>query len=128
MATIGQTNTPQGSVSRHFTANITRSTTSNAALFTLPAGVTILAARILGSVDSDAGTDARISIGCNTSERVFVSEYNVKTNGNLMAYPSSFLLLGTLTDPNPVNVIGRYDETGDASTTGGPWTVDIECL
>ena len=128
MATIGQSETPVGSVSKHFTANITRSTTSNAHLFTLPVGTTLLSVRVLGTVDSNAGTEARISIGCNSNERVFLSEYNVATNGNLQAYPSSVLLLGTLTDANPINVIGRYDETGDASTVGGPWVVDFETL
>lgn len=128
MATIGQANSPAGAQSRHFTGSITRSTTSNAALFVLPAGSTILSMRVLGTVVSNASTDARISVGCNTSERVFISEFNVKTNGNLQAYPSSTLLLGTLSDPNPVSVIGRYDETGTASTAGGPWTIDCEIL
>ena len=128
MATIGDTSQPAGAVSRHFTGTITRSTTSNAHLFSIPPGSTLLSVRILGTVDSNAGTEARISIGCNTNERVFVSEFNVKTNGNEQAYPSSTLLLGKLTDPNPINVIGRYDETGSASTAGGPWVVDFECL
>ena len=128
MSTIGESGRPEGAVARHYTANITRSTTSNASLFTLPAGSTILSMRVLGTIDSDAGTEARISVGCNTNERVFISEYNVSTNGNLQAYPSSSLMLGTLSDPNPVNVIGRYDETGDASSAGGPWTVDFEIL
>ena len=127
MATIGQANSPAGAQSRHFTANITRSTTSNAQLFQLPAGSTILSMRVLGSVVSDAGTNARISVGCNTNERVFISEFNVKTNGNLQSFPSSSLMLGTLTDPNPVSVIGRYDEVGSASTVGS-WTVDFEVL
>ena len=128
MSTIGESGRPQGAVPRHYTANITRSSASNAALFTLPAGSTILSMRVLGTVVSNAGTEARISVGCNTNERVFISEYNVKTNGNLQAYPSSSLLLGTLSDPNPVNVIGRYDETGTASTAGGPFTVDFEVI
>lgn len=128
MATIGETGTPAGSQSRHYTAQITRSTTSNAHLFTLPAGSTLLSLRVLGTVVSNAGTEARLSVGCNTSERVFVSEFNVKTNGNLQSYPSSTVLLGLLTDVNPIDVIGRYDETGGASTAGGPWTIDMEIL
>lgn len=127
MATIGQANTPAGSVARHYTGTIRYSHTSNVKLFTLPPQSTILSARVIGSVVSDAGTNARISIGCNTNERVFLSEYNVKTNGNLQAYPSSFLLLGALNNPNPVDVIGRYDEIGQAATVGA-WVVDFEVL
>lgn len=129
MATIGQSNSPAGVYSKYFTGQISRSTTSNAALFTLPAGSTIITWRVVGSLVSNAGTDARISIGCNTNERVFLSEFNVKTNGNLQSLPSSSPgSRGTLSDPNPVSVIGRYDETGAASTAGGPWDILCEVI
>lgn len=129
MATIGEGNRPAGAYSKYFTGQITRSTTSNQALFTLPANPTILSWRVSGSLVSNAATDARISIGCNSNERVFLSEFNVKTNGNLQSFPSSAPgSRGLISDPNPVNVIGRYDETGSASTAGGPWDVICEVL
>lgn len=127
MSTIGQSGFPSGAQVKHFTGTITRSSASNAALFTLPAGCTILSMRVIGSVVSDAGTNARISVGCNTSERIFISEFNVKTNGNLQSYPSSSLMLGTQSDPNPISVIGRYDEIGSASSVGS-WVIDFEVL
>jgi len=127
MAGISDTDRPQGIVARHFTGSITRSTTSNAVLFTLPPMPTILSWKITGTVASDAGTTARISLGCNAAERVFLSEFNVKTNGGLQSFPSS-ATHGLISDPNPIPVIARYDEDGDASTTGGPWTVDVTVI
>lgn len=125
---IGESNN-SGAYTRHYTGTITRSTTSNAHLFTLPQGSTILSMRVLGNVVSNAGTDARISVGCNSSERIFISEFNVKTNGNAQSYPSSSLLIGSpLANPKQVDVIGRYDETGTASTAGGPWVIDFEVI
>lgn len=125
---LGDTSYPGGVIPRHFTGTISRSTTSNAHLFTLPQGTTILSMRVLGSLVSN-GTMGRISVGCNSSERIFISEYNVTTNGNLQASPSSSLLIGSaLPNLNATDVIGRYDEVGSASTAGGPWTVDFEVI
>lgn len=110
-----------------FTVNVTRSQTSNTpAGVTLPAGWVTVGVRVLGPAASDAGGTATISVGStNSTTGVFVSAFNVKTNGLGLSVPSSVgVIAQTLAAPTPLTV--QYTESGTASTTGGPWTVVIE--
>jgi len=116
----------QGRVSTTFYTQITRSMTSNQQTgLILPAGFVVTEVAVFGQVASDAGGSATISVGStNSTTGVFVSAFNVKTNGVGQSIPSSSTILGVQL-PSPTYVTGSYNETGTASTAGGPWTVAI---
>lgn len=129
MPSITDTNFPSGRKLISYTTQVTRSQTSNqeSGLF-LPIGFMPTMVEVYGQVASDASGTATISVGStNSTTGVFVSAFNVKTNGVGQAIPSTAAVLGvTLAAVTPVTV--KYEEGGTASTAGGPWTVVISGL
>jgi|ERR1035437_1498178 hypothetical protein len=117
---------PNGALVKAFASNVGRGNTSASAMFTLPAGSTILAALISGTVASDASTSARISIQSSGGiAKEFLADFNVKTNGAAQSFPSSFKL-GTISPAtNPTTLTATYAEDGSGSSTGGPWTITV---
>ena len=125
---IGDVAFPNGTVTQSFASNLSRTATSAAYLFTLPAKSVVKQITVIGA-KSNAGTSARISLGSSgTSASGFLDQFNVKANGEV-SYPSSF-------DPtpasawhtSPIDIYGVYAEDGAASNTGGPWTVVVDVL
>jgi len=111
--------------SKSFSSNISRTATSAAELFVLPAHSVIKQVTVIGAV-SNAGGIATLSIGSNGGGgKDFLADLNVKTNG-VVSYPSSFNAFGGQNDPNPVILTATYAEDGNASTAGGPWTVVVD--
>ncbi len=124
---------PTGRVPNEYAFQVTRSMTSNAPVgITFPAGFVTTGVRVSGNVASNAGGTATIAVGSTggasnatkSSAGEWLSAYNVKTNGDILAIPSTVKALGT-TLTVPAQVTAFYDETGSASTSGGPWTVVI---
>lgn len=125
-------NFPRGRSPVVFTNSVARTDTSAKDLFTLQAGDIPLRLTIIGAAASDAGTNARISIGSTSNVAYFAAAIDVKstalTSGGLgQAIPSSVANLGTPLAFD-TTVQATYAEAGTASTTGGPWTVVMEVL
>lgn len=92
----------------------------------LPADASILNIIMTGSVASDAGTSATVSlvVSDNTGAISTGTAVNVKTSGastQIVQMPN----LPNL-QPSPLTgdlkITATYAETGTPSTTGGPWT------
>lgn len=121
---------PNGILQRAYASTIGRTQTSAALLFTLPPQTTVMGIRIVGPTASNAGTNARISIGSTGGGgKDFLADWDVKTaaGGLAQAFPSS-ALTGLINDVNPIQVTGIYAEGGSASSAGGPWTIVFEVL
>ncbi len=111
-----------GFLTQEATGTITRTDTSTASLFTLPADATPLAMYIDGTAESNAGTAASISVGVSTNQDYFLSTLDVKGSTGLgQQVPAALNLASILT--SPATVSGQYTESGTASSAGGPWTV-----
>ena len=125
---IGDQTFSNGVVVQSFSSNLSRTATSAAYLFTLPAKAVIKQVTVLG-VKSNAGTSARISLGSTGTSAVgILDQFNVKTNGEV-SYPSSFdRTPASAWHSSPIDVYGIYAEDGSASNTGGPWTVVVDVL
>jgi len=114
---------------------VTRTDTAAKDLFTLPKNARLLFFLVWGKAASDAGTSAVLKLGKKGGTGTeFLAAYDVKTaaSGNGMTLPNAQLLMGydtTLVDTAKqtvdVTVTGTYTESGTASTTGGPWTVEL---
>ena len=133
MATINDTTYPSGRSPVEYSFTVSRSQTSNAPVgLILPSGWVTTGTRVGGNVASNAGTSAVIAVGSTggasnatvSTAGEFISAYDVKSNGAIFAIPSTVKALGTtLSVPAPLTAF--YQESGTASTTGGPWTVVI---
>ena len=123
----GDTSFGHGIITTSFSSNISRTATSDAELFTIPAYSVIKQVTIIGP-KSNAGTSAVLSLGSDGGGGSdFLAAFNVKTNG-VVSYPSSFNSLGASTDPNPIIVTGVYSEDGNASSAGGPWEIIVDVI
>lgn len=103
---------------------IARTDTVAKNLFLLPLGAVVLRVEIGGLVASDAGTTATINVGKTGTDNFFVNAADVKTAGlgdasNAKATKNAVALAAG------IQVVGKYAETGGASTTGGPWNVRV---
>jgi hypothetical protein len=106
-------------------ATIARTDTSNKNLFTLPKNAVPLKLWYFSSAASNAGTSANISVGYSTGTE-FLNAQDVKTvgTGQGMVIPngeaSLFSPVSTTAD---TTIVGKYAESGTASSAGGPWNV-----
>lgn len=111
--------------------SITRTTTTDTTLFTIPGNAVPTKLNIFGSAASNAGTTATINVGLNSTSAYFLSGFDVKTttSGAGQVLPNAATNLqasvGSTVSPQ-VPVTGKYAETGTASTSGGPWYVELE--
>jgi len=124
---IGDTTFPNGALTYSFSSNLSRTATTAAYLFTLPAKPVIKQVTIIGT-KSTAGTSARISLGSTGAGNDILADFNVKANG-VVAYPSSFAITpASAWHTDPIDVYGVYAEDGSASNAGGPWTIVVDVL
>lgn len=100
---------------------IARTNTADTTLFTLPANAVVILWAITGATDSNAGTTAVIDVGPSGSDTSYIDAFDVKGSGNGTFTPSG-QVAGSI-GSSAVQVVGKYAETGTASTAGGPWTV-----
>lgn len=124
---------PSGRQKVSFVGSIARTDTTAKVLFTLPANAIILGFRYSSPAASDAGTTATISVGKSGGTGAeYLATQDVKTvgTGRGQQYPvgPAASLLGQSVGSAAVVVTGVYAETGGASTTGGPWVVDMDVL
>ena len=114
---------------------VTRTDTAAKDLFTLPKNSRVLFFLIWGNAASNAGTTAVLKLGKKGGTGAeYLASYDVKTaaSGNGMTLPNAQLLEGYDTTPadagklsTDVTITGTYAETGAASSSGGPWTVEV---
>lgn len=124
---IGDTSFESGVQTRSYSSNLSRTATSEAYLFTLPAKPVIKQITVIGP-KSNAGTSARISLGSTGAGTDILANFNVKTQGEV-SYPSSFdATPAAAWNTDPIDVYGTYAEDGSASNTGGPWTIIVDVL
>ena len=107
---------------------VTRSDTTAFDAFVLPKGAVIAGAYVMGPVVSNAATTAIIDVGTNpgTADEL-VDSYDVKTNGKgyFNVGSAGGTSIGTQLTADTLYK-ARYNETGTASTAGGPWLVKVE--
>ena len=128
MADLTTTQHPSGRKLVTYTAQVTRSDTSNTATGTiLPKGFVPAGVRVLSPAASNAGTSATISVGStNATTGVIVSALDVKGSAGIgQSIPSTFALAGQSLPADTVITV-QYTEGGSASSAGGPWTVFID--
>lgn len=125
-------NFPRGRNVVAYTAQVARTDTTAKDLFTLHRGDIPLRISVYGGTASDAGTNARLSIGSTGNATYFVAAMDLKgstiTSGGIgQSFPSSAANLMVPLDFD-TTVQATYAEAGNASTAGGPWTVVMEVL
>lgn len=110
---------------------ISRTTTTDTTLFNIPGNAVPTKLSLFGSAASNAGTTATINVGLNSTSNQFLSGFDVKTSttgaGQVLPNGATNLQasVGSTVSPQ-VPVTGKYAETGTASTSGGPWYVEME--
>lgn len=134
MASTEDRTYPHGRQVVQYTAQITRTHTVASTLYTLQPGMVPLGIRVVNhGAASNAGTNARISIGSTGNNTYFVADIDVKTAGALtnagggQCIPSSASNLGTALT-FLTHVTGIYTEAGSGSNTGGPWSIVMDVL
>lgn len=110
------------------TVKIVRTDTTAFEAFILPKGALPLGAFVLGQTASDAATTAIISVGTNpgTTDDILAA-FDVKGAtgaGWNVAGAKQGTGLGTQLTADTLYK-AKYTETGTASTTGGPWYVQV---
>ncbi len=123
---------PRGRTATTFTGSVERWDTTARDLFFLRAGDIPLNITVYGTAVSNAGTNARLSIGSTSNATYFVSNMDLKgtaltSGGSGIAIPSSATNLGVPLSFDTI-VQGTYFEAGTASTSGGPWVVVMQVL
>lgn len=114
---------------------VTRTDLTAKQLFTLPKNARVLYFSVFGFAASNAGTTATLSLGKQGGTgSEYLSGYDVKTaaSGAGLTFPNAQLLIGYNTVPadlaklsTDVTITGTYAETGAASSSGGPWTIEV---
>lgn len=106
--------------------SLARTDTSAKNLFTLPANAIITAIRIWTAVLSDAGTSASINVGKTGTDNFYVNAFDIK-GGTVKAQNNPVASnLHVSVGSALQQVVGKYTESGTASTTGGPFWVEVE--
>lgn len=123
---------PQGRNVSVFTGSVARTDTTAKDLFLLRRGWIPLRLSLLGTAASNAGTNARISIGSTSNASYFAAAVDVKntalTSGGVgQSIPSSAANLGVPLEFDTM-VTATYAEAGSASTAGGPWIVVMDVV
>lgn len=109
--------------------SIARTDTSAAVMLQLPAQAKILYFVCNGDTASDAATTAIVSVGSTSSSNEYGTT-DVKGSGaKATVFGTGGLGTVSLSSATPLGtnlpIYAKYAETGTASTTGGPWIVDV---
>lgn len=107
---------------------VSRTTPASTKVAVLPADASITTILMFGSVNSNAGTTATITITISDNTgTISTGTVNVLTNGATTAA----VQMTNLPNLESLPLVGdkiitvTYAETGTASTSGGPWTFEI---
>lgn len=117
------------SAARHATqtlrSTIARTDTAAKLLGTLPLNAVVVGLRVLGAAVSNAGTTATIGVGTTTAANEILSGFDVKgSTGAGQQVPAG--VAGGFGAQGGATIYGKYAETGAASSSGGPWTVEVD--
>lgn len=107
-------------------ATIARTDTAAKNLFTLPPFAQVVDVTIWVGTASNAGTTATVSVGKTGTNTFFINGQDVKgTSGKVRptALSNGF---ASLSSTATTQIVGIYAETGTASSTGGPFTVQVD--
>jgi len=109
--------------------SIARANTTAALQVQLPAGSKVLYFVANGDVASDAATTAVVSVGTDSTANQFGTA-DVKGSGaKAQIFGTGGLGVVDLARATPIGsnvaVWAKYVESGTASTTGGPWVIDV---
>lgn len=120
-------NYPDGRSPVVHTADVARTDTTAKELFTLNPGDIPMRIEVFSGTASNAGTNARLSIGSSGNATYFVAAMDLKgttitSGGAGQSIPSSAANLGTAL-AFVTTVTATYAEAGTASTAGGPWQI-----
>lgn len=134
MASTEDRTYPNGRIVQTYSGQITRTHTVASTLFTLQPGAVPIGLRVINhGAASNAGTNARISVGSTGNSAFFLANLDVKSAGAItnggggQSVPSSVANLGTAVSVR-TDVQAVYAEAGSASNTGGPWTILMDVL
>ena len=111
-------------ICRVVSTQVTRAMTTPTVLFTIPAGSEGHLVIVHGEVGSDAGLTAALDLGRNANPTMLVSGHSVLGAAGVGQHLPVARKLGVVSAAD-IAVTGRYAETGNPSTVGGPWTVTI---
>lgn len=95
----------------------------------LPANASVIGARVLGSVASNAGTSATVTVTVKDNAATLATgAYDVKTNGAATGFVQFTGLpnVEKIPQAGDLKIEAVYAETGTASATGGPWVIAVE--
>jgi hypothetical protein len=106
-------------------ASITRTMTTDTNLFTLPANAVPIGVHLVSNTESNAGTTAVVDVGVTGTDTEYLSGIDVKGQSGQIACPGA-TNLGVSVGTSSVQVVGKYAETGTASTAGGPFIVILD--
>lgn len=123
--------TPAGKSVRVKAFTVARTETVAALKAMLPAQSSVIGVKVFGSVASDAGTSATVTVTITDhSGTVSSGAYDVKTNGAATGEITMSGLPNLESTPaqGDLKVSAVYAESGTASGTGGPWKVIVEYL
>lgn len=109
-------------------ATVARTDTSAKNLFTLPIFAQVVDVTLWVGTASNAGTTATVSIGITGNNTNFINAQDVKATSGKIRPTAPTNLMSNLSSTAVTQVVGIYAETGTASTTGGPFTVQIDYI
>lgn len=109
---------------------VNRTDTTATVFAVIPQDATIIGVLLSGTTASDAATTATVSVGTTSTATEWINAFDVKTSTkgagqNLPPLVAGLGNLSGLPAGTDVQVYAKYAETGTASTTGGPWYVQI---
>lgn len=108
---------------------IARTDTASAVKVKLPAQASIVAVVRQGSVASDAGTTATVTItAANNSGTISTKADDVKGSGATTGFVTMSNLpnVESMPQSGDISISAVYAETGVAATTGGPWNYIVQ--
>ena len=107
---------------------VARTDTAAKNLFTLPINAQVVDATIYVGTASNAGTTATVSVGKTGTTTFFVNAQDVKGASGKQRPSALTNAFSQLSASAATQVVGIYAETGAASSTGGPFTVQVDFI
>jgi hypothetical protein len=118
------TGTPVSRVIQYKIANVARTDTVAKLLFTLPKFARILSIAMQFDTAPNAGTTAKVSVGVTSvNANEIILGQSVLIAGQIMPSVQTGQVYNVLLADT--SIYGLYAETGAASTTGGPFNIEI---
>ena len=109
-------------------ATVARTDTSAKNLFLLPPNAQVVDVTLWVGTASNAGTTATVSVGKTGSNTFFINAQDVKGTSGKIRPTGPANLFSQLSASADTQVVGIYAETGTASSTGGPFTVQVDYI